>query len=523
MVAEATTVKVKRMFWITALVLTLGTVAVHLTPEVAGEIIASYVFQSPAGDDFGVSEESGKRSRLQDPSLQASPVSGPEHGYGVAAPGGQATASGDLHALSSPIDSSIFAFGPISPSLEARSPSSTLANSAPAETPPMSVTKPGANIAAGQLAEGVQIPGFPDLPESLGLALPVRTAKVSGEIDVQAQRDNAGVVGISRTNDSKTRGSRVEDRRELYATVRLSGKVILDPTAQSSVQSPYPGILQTMDGSYPFVGQRVKRGQILARLLPINDHIKEARLLEEIEELTGETELLRRKAAMLEHVVYVRFRDNKIEELRAKGQTLNRRVAVLKGALSKVYELRAPADGVVSKVNLAVGQFADKGVDLLEIVNMNQVWVRIDDAPAGMTDPIGRATAVRQGGHSVPLDYLGGGMTLGDQRLPIQFNVAGDNHSLRVGDEVDIVAQIGRKPEYDRQLLITDKSTLDSGWSRRKGTMTMKPGVRAVLGVDVSSGTRLSRRVSNQNIVGDIQELRDLTEILQRLQRGGRS
>ena len=77
----------------------------------------------------------------------------------------------------------------------------------------------------------------------------------------------------------------------------------------------------------------------MATLKPVNSHLDEARVRERITELTNEIELDRKRMAMLNEVVYVRYRINKIEEVRTEIQGLIRRLKVLEDSLTQSYEL----------------------------------------------------------------------------------------------------------------------------------------------------------------------------------------
>ncbi len=222
----------------------------------------------------------------------------------------------------------------------------------------------------------------------------------------------------------------------------LPGRVIANPSSSVLVQAAYRGTIQTVDGNYPFVGQQVSRGQLLATLKPVNSHLDEARVRERITELTNEIELDRKRMAMLNEVVYVRYRINKIEEVRTKIQGLIRRLKVLEDSLTQSYELRAQTDGVVSEVAVSAGQHVLEGATLFRVVDPNRLWVEASGYQQGLQDSVQSATALTIEGSKIDLKFVGGGLSLSNQAIPLLFDIVSTNaDSLSVGKPVTVFVQ----------------------------------------------------------------------------------
>ena len=222
----------------------------------------------------------------------------------------------------------------------------------------------------------------------------------------------------------------------------LPGRVIVNPSSSVLVQAAYRGTIQMVDGKYPFVGQQVSRGQLLATLKPVNSHLDEARVRERITELTNEIELDRKRMAMLNEVVYVRYRINKIEEVRTKIQGLIRRLKVLEDSLTQSYELRAQTDGVVSEVAVTAGQHVLEGATLFRVVDPSRLWVEASGYQQGLQNSVQSATALTVEGSKIDLKFVGGGLSLSNQAIPLLFEIVSTNaDSLSVGKPVTVFVQ----------------------------------------------------------------------------------
>lgn len=67
---------------------------------------------------------------------------------------------------------------------------------------------------------------------------------------------------------------RVVELGEHPATIEFSGRVIADPNASGRVQGTQAGRIEAGAGGLPLIGQRVARGQVLARLQPSTSAIE---------------------------------------------------------------------------------------------------------------------------------------------------------------------------------------------------------------------------------------------------------
>ncbi|MDG1193700.1 MAG: hypothetical protein P8N03_07465, partial [Arenicellales bacterium] len=301
--------------------LTVGATALQLAPELAGEAVAMYIVEPAADGGYGASVNKDKTSdglerNLVDPNESDAVFSRPTPILAVAA-------SAQLSEI---------AYEVPTPATEATGAQKSEHNHGDEKNHDHATHNHGdeENHDHGHDHSHDHSHDSKDFASSVQLALlrEKPTTNPDGTIFLP--------VAAQRTFEIRTV---VGELSTVPLGVELPGRVIANPSSRVLVQAAYRGTIQTVDGNYPFVGQQVSRGQLLATLKPVNSHLDEARVRERITELTNEIELDRKRMAMLNEVVYVRYRINKIEEVRTEIQGLIRRLKVLEDSLTQSYEL----------------------------------------------------------------------------------------------------------------------------------------------------------------------------------------
>ena len=254
-------------------------------------------------------------------------------------------------------------------------------------------------------------------------------------------------------------------------THELPGRIVIDPGSNTLVQVSNKGFIEAVDDRFPFIGQAVKRGDLLARMQPINDHLEQAHALERIQQLTNHIDMARKRMARLEEVVYVRYRDSKIEALRVEIVGLQRQLNVLQGAIEMRYELRAKTDGIVSRVEAQVGQYVQQGQTIFEIVDPSRLWV---EATAFKPDQVRRlkdASAFTVDGRMLKLRFIGGGLKLRNQATPLRFEIIDPAADLTVDNPVSVIvrSRVGeiRGVKIPRSALLRSTDGRQMVWERR--------------------------------------------------------
>ena len=231
------------------------------------------------------------------------------------------------------------------------------------------------------------------------------------------------------------------ERARVPVVSEFPGRVVQSPSSNSLVQVREDGYVELAGERFPFVGQRVKRGQLLGYLKPAFDHIEEAMVREKVQQLIGNINLARKRMARLEEVIYVRYRTGKIEAIRVEIEGYKERLKTLQESLVERDELRARTDGVISSIDAHVGQFVHVGDTVFQIVDPSRLWVEADAYEPDVAKHIVAASGITTDGRKLNLKFLGGGLSLRNQAVPLYFEILDSLPGLTVEKPVTVVAQ----------------------------------------------------------------------------------
>jgi hypothetical protein len=221
----------------------------------------------------------------------------------------------------------------------------------------------------------------------------------------------------------------------------IPGHVITDPSVGTTVNAALAGIIESNQGTFPFLGMRVRRGDLLAYLQPTVTVSERAQIEARVQQLSNQITLAEKQMERLAGVLFVRYRTNKIEAQKVQIEGYRRELLSLQSALERRESLRATADGVISKVGAVMGGTVNQGQILFEIVDPEALWVEAAAYDAAIAENIRTATAIPGDGKPIPLEFIGGGMTLSNQAIPLRFRVMGPHEGLSVGKPVTVIVQ----------------------------------------------------------------------------------
>ena len=236
--------------------------------------------------------------------------------------------------------------------------------------------------------------------------------------------------------------------------VEMNGQIIPDPNAGGRVQTTQSGrILAGANkgtAGLAVLGQSVKQGEILAWLQPASTALEQSTQRASIAELRAQEEQLAKRVERL-HLLAESVARKEVEqaeiELRAFRE---RKQAMQKGLQAEA--LRAPVSGVVSAVNVVVGQVVEAREIVFEVLDPQRLAVEAQFFPtlaatttATATAPnFQTATAVLGNGLSLPLRFVGVGRSLKAQAMPALFRVQASSSTtlplLAVGQTLKVLA-----------------------------------------------------------------------------------
>ena len=221
----------------------------------------------------------------------------------------------------------------------------------------------------------------------------------------------------------------------------LAGTVVMDPNAGGKVQAALAGRLEAGPQGLPLPGQSVKKGQVLAYVVPTAGALERSGQLAQQAELRAAKELAQRRLARLRELADTVARKD-IEAAESELQSLTARLAAVGAGLRQRDALVAPVSGVVASSNAVAGQVLDAREQVFEIVDPARLRIEaLAYDPAQAQDVAGASLAL-PGGQSVPLRFLGAARSLREQALPLSF--AGDAQALSqlaLGQSVRLVVQ----------------------------------------------------------------------------------
>ena len=230
---------------------------------------------------------------------------------------------------------------------------------------------------------------------------------------------------------------------EASASVRMIGTLVPDPNASGRVQSSQPGRLEPGAGGFPILGQRVERGQVLAYVTPTYSAAERGGLVQNAAELDAQVTILTARVNRL-RALRGSVSEREISEAEAELVGVRQRRSAIQPALSGREPLVAPVSGVVSVVRGAVGQIVDSAVSVFDIVDPSRLWVEALAFDRAAVERITAASATLSDGRVVELEFVGRGLTVRQQAVPVNFRVRTPPPDAPIGGSVLVTLQTAR-------------------------------------------------------------------------------
>lgn len=227
-------------------------------------------------------------------------------------------------------------------------------------------------------------------------------------------------------------------------SVELNGHVVADPSFSGRVQSSQSGRIETGTPGLPHLGKKVSKGEVLAWLMPVASSLERGGSQSQLADIASQRDLAEKRVARLTQLEGV-TPQRELDTARAELRSLDERKAALSGALNAREALRAPVSGVVSAVNVSVGQVVEARETLFEIVNPDKLWVEAIAYDPALPTQIASASAAGADGAAFRLIYLGGGAELREHALPLQFRIVPPLPPLNVAQPVRVAVATNRR------------------------------------------------------------------------------
>ena len=262
------------------------------------------------------------------------------------------------------------------------------------------------------------------------------------------QRQSDGSVFLPKTSQRQLGiATEAAQIRESEKVQELTGRVIADPAGNSRVQAVQAGRFEIAGTGFPTIGQFVKQGQVLGFIRPSVGVIERANQNAQAIDLASTTETARKRLARLEQLEGT-VAQKDIDAARIELQSLTERSKGIRASLSTAEALIAPTTGVISAVNVSLGQVVEAKESLFDIIDPKRLRIEAQVSPALLSERIQSGNA-SDGKQSYALRFLGMSRTLQNGTLPMQFAVTGLLASgvsgLAIGQPMQIFVATGDK------------------------------------------------------------------------------
>lgn len=267
-------------------------------------------------------------------------------------------------------------------------------------------------------------------------------------------------------------------KRTIRAAIPATGTVRARPDGEALLTAATAGQVQ-LAGTFPRLGQQVKKGQVLAYLVPrLAGESDIATLRAAADKSRVEHDLAKQELARLEGL----FKLEVVPEKRVLAARASAAVAKaeLDAAQQRVGQyggagggipLRAPVSGTIVDVQVTPGAFAQEGASLFHIADRGRLWLelRVPESEAGrLTGLTGAAFRMAGGedtveviaGKNGKLVAVGGVVDATTRTLPVVFEFTAPERPLPIGLAVQAQVFAGGSREA---VAIPAASVLDEG------------------------------------------------------------
>ncbi len=227
---------------------------------------------------------------------------------------------------------------------------------------------------------------------------------------------------------------------ELPRSFELNGKVVMDPNAGGKVQPLNAGRVEPGPRGLPTAGQTVRKGEVLAYVVPSAAPIERSNQAAQLAELRAAKSLADKRVARLQELADTVPRKD-IEAAESDAQSLAERIAAVGTGLVTREALVAPVSGVIASSHVVTGQVVDARELVFEVVDPQRLHIEAVAFDPALAAGIGRAT-LAVGNERVPLAFVGAARSLREQALPLTFRAQGKAlAALAVGQPVRVFVQ----------------------------------------------------------------------------------
>jgi cobalt-zinc-cadmium efflux system membrane fusion protein len=210
------------------------------------------------------------------------------------------------------------------------------------------------------------------------------------------------------------------------------------------VQATGAGRIEAGPRGLPAPGQAVRKGEVLAYVVPSTAPLERSNQAAQLAELRAARALAEKRLTRLRELADTVPRKD-IEAAEAELASLAARAGAVQTGLTGKEALLAPVSGLIASSHVVAGQVVDARELVYEIVDPGRLAVEaLAFDPELATNVAGATLAI--GNERVALQFLGAARALREQALPLSFKAQGGALSkLAVGQPVKVFVQTRSK------------------------------------------------------------------------------
>ena len=233
----------------------------------------------------------------------------------------------------------------------------------------------------------------------------------------------------------------------LPRTLELPGRVIMDPHVGGRVQAMIPGRIEAAGPhGLPAAGSKVRKGEILAWVVPASGAIERSNQTALLAELKASQGLAEKRVARLKELADTVPKKD-IDAAESELASLKGRIAAVGGGLSGREALIAPVGGVLAASNAVVGQVVEPKELIFEVIDPDSLHIEATAFDPIPLEQVAAATVVVGDGaeqRAVALNFVGAPRRLREQALPLIFenHAAGAALALPLGLPVKVQVKL---------------------------------------------------------------------------------
>lgn len=227
----------------------------------------------------------------------------------------------------------------------------------------------------------------------------------------------------------------------LPRTVELNAHVVVDTNAGGKVQSLLGGRLEGGPDGLPTLGQKVRKGQVLARVVPAVTALERSAQQAQLADLRAQLPLAQKRLARYRELEGTVPR-KELDSVQTELESLTQRISALRRGINTTETLVAPVDGVIAASYVSNGQVVEARDVLFDVVNPERLLVEALVYDPGIVQQLQSATLV---GGDTRLTLVGRGSVYRDGALPVLFRASSGDVVLAVGQALNITAQMQQR------------------------------------------------------------------------------